>query len=70
MTEEQVLDVIMAKKGDGDKNRTDHPTFWVEMASQVPGRPVRYVKEAVKRMYDPRARKGPWTKEEDTALRT
>ena len=37
-------------------------------AATVPGRPVKYVKDHVKREYDPRARKGTWTKQEDDEL--
>ena len=41
----------------------------VVSAAVVPGRPVKYVKDHVKREYDPLARKGPWKPEEDEALR-
>ncbi len=34
----------------------------------VPGRPVKYVKDHVKRLYDPRGKKGPWSAEEDATL--
>jgi len=56
----------MAKGKAGE--RSQYPKFYSDLAGQVPGRPVRYVKEAVKRMYDPRARKGAWTKAEDAEL--
>ena len=34
----------------------------------VPGRPVRFVQKYVKRVFDPRARQGPWQQDEDKAL--
>ena len=39
------------------------------VAATTPGRPVKYVKDFVKREYNPLARKGPWKKEEDELLR-
>lgn len=38
------------------------------IAKVVPGRPVKYVRDHTKRMYDPRGHKGCWTAEEDAKL--
>lgn len=38
-------------------------------ASQIPGRPLRYVQKQVQRLYDPRGRKGAWTADEDRELK-
>ncbi|ORX37090.1 hypothetical protein BD324DRAFT_624745 [Kockovaella imperatae] len=48
--------------------RKEFPKFWPEVAAVVPGRPVKYVKDHVKRVFDPLARKGPWTPKEDELL--
>ncbi|KAL1409128.1 RNA polymerase I enhancer binding protein [Vanrija albida] len=48
--------------------RAKYPRFFPEIARLCPGRPVRYVKECIKRLYDPRAHKGPWTEAEDKEL--
>lgn len=57
----------MTSKG-RSAERGSYPGFWSEIAQQVPGRPVRYVKEAVMRIYHPSAHKGKWTAEEDRSL--
>jgi hypothetical protein len=49
--------------------RSAYPTFWFELAAEVPGRPVKSVVDATKRMYDPRAGKGMWLPSEDKALK-
>lgn len=66
MSDTDLVEIIFAK-GRGSA-RSKYPGFWAEVAAQVPGRPLRYVKEAVQRMYHPNAHKGAWTKEEDEAL--
>jgi hypothetical protein len=66
LTDTALLEIILSK-GRFDK-RSEYPHFWAELAERVPGRPVKYVVTAVQRMYDPRARKGAWTPDEDTKL--
>ena len=39
------------------------------LAMSVPGRPLISVHAHVKRAYEPAAKKGPWTREEDDDLR-
>ena len=39
-----------------------------DAAAVVPGRPVKYVRDHVRRLYDPKGKKGPWTADEDAAL--
>ena len=68
LSDEALLEIILSK-GRFDK-RSAYPHFWAELAEKVPGRPVKYVVTAVQRMYDPRARKGAWTQEEDSKLLT
>lgn len=67
LSDEELVDLLMSKGKNTEKNR--YGKFWPELAGAVPGRPVRYVKEVVKRMYDPRGRKGEWTAEEDFKLK-
>lgn len=67
LSDEELVDLLMSKGKNTEKNR--YGKFWPELAGAVPGRPVRYVKEVVKRMYDPRGRKGEWTMEEDYKLK-
>ncbi|CAK9785238.1 hypothetical protein CC85DRAFT_302155 [Cutaneotrichosporon oleaginosum] len=66
MSDEELVDLIMSKGRYVE--RGSHPTFWFDLAAQVPGRPVKSVVDAVKRMYDPRAGKGMWLPSEDRAL--
>lgn len=66
LTDDELLEIIMTKGKTA--GRVPYPKFYPELATAVPGRPVRYVKEAVKRMFDPTARKGAWSKEEDADL--
>lgn len=67
MTDSEVVDIIFAKGRSSERSK--YPGFWADVAAVVPGRPLRYVKEAVQRMYHPNAHKGAWTKEEDETLR-
>lgn len=67
LSDAELVDLLMSKGKNTEKNR--YGKFWPELAGAVPGRPVRYVKEVVKRMYDPRGRKGEWTMEEDYKLK-
>ncbi|EKC98622.1 nucleolus protein [Trichosporon asahii var. asahii CBS 8904] len=67
LSDAELVDLLMSKGKNTEKNR--YGKFWPELAGAVPGRPVRYVKEVVKRMYDPRGRKGEWTMEEDFKLK-
>ncbi|BEJ16790.1 hypothetical protein CspHIS471_0601910 [Cutaneotrichosporon sp. HIS471] len=66
VSDQEVVDIIFAKGR--SSARSKYPGFWADVAGAVPGRPLRYVKEAVQRMYHPNAHKGPWTKEEDLEL--
>ncbi|GMK59658.1 hypothetical protein CspeluHIS016_0802640 [Cutaneotrichosporon spelunceum] len=66
MSDQDLVDLIMSKGRFVE--RSPYPTFWYELAAEVPGRPVKSVVEATKRMYDPRARKGLWLPSEDRAL--
>jgi hypothetical protein len=43
--------------------------IFVLLAMSVPGRPLISVHAHVKRAYEPTAKKGPWTREEDDDLR-
>ncbi|BEJ10714.1 hypothetical protein CspHIS471_0101360 [Cutaneotrichosporon sp. HIS471] len=64
--DQDLVDLIMSKGRFVE--RSPFPTFWFNLAAEVPGRPVKSVVEATKRMYDPRARKGLWLPSEDKAL--
>lgn len=65
VSDHDLVDLIMSK---GRYVERTFQSFWFELAAQVPGRPVKSVVEATKRMYDPRARKGMWLPSEDKAL--
>ncbi|ORY31841.1 hypothetical protein BCR39DRAFT_525659 [Naematelia encephala] len=66
ISDHELVNLVMAKGRMSE--RRDFPKFWPEVAATVPGRPVKYVKDHVHRMYDPRGRKGAWTKSEDEEL--
>ena len=81
MNDDQLLDIIFAKGRTSTRN--EFPKFWPEVgehnrpcslsetdkkAAVAPGRPVRAVRNNVMREYDPRGKKGAWTKEEDKEL--
>ncbi|KAL7420724.1 RNA polymerase I enhancer binding protein [Cryptotrichosporon argae] len=63
LTDDELVSVVMHADA-----RSAYPRFWQDIGLVVPGRPLKYVKQSVERMYDPLARKGPWTKEEDERL--
>ncbi|KAH8088306.1 hypothetical protein HD553DRAFT_306104 [Filobasidium floriforme] len=66
LTEQQLSDVINAS---GKNARVQYGSFWKDVAMSVPGRPLISVHAHVKRAYEPTAKKGPWTREEDDDLR-
>ncbi|KAI0259331.1 hypothetical protein BC834DRAFT_906793 [Gloeopeniophorella convolvens] len=61
LPEDQILKLIFAKQS----KDTD---FWRQVALSVPMRPVKSVWTHVRRLWDPMAKKGKWTKSEDTRL--
>ncbi|GFZ50527.1 hypothetical protein JCM24511_08284 [Saitozyma sp. JCM 24511] len=67
VSDAELVDLIMAR-GHRLSDRERHPKFWPDIAAQVPGRPVKYVKDHLQRMYDPRGRKGAWSAKEDEQL--
>lgn len=66
LTEEALVSIAFAKGRTSERGQ--YEKFFPELAACVPGRPVKYVKEAVKRMIDPSGRQGRWTSDEDQAL--
>lgn len=66
MADTDLVDLIMSKGRFVE--RSPFPTFWYDLTAEVPGRPVKSVVEATKRMYDPRAHKGMWLPSEDKDL--
>jgi len=84
LDDHQLLEIIFGKGRGSKSARNDFPKFWPELgelhnmvftpwkliatAAVAPGRPVRAVKNYTTREYDPRGKKGKWTKEEDKEL--
>ncbi|EIW67613.1 hypothetical protein TREMEDRAFT_64204 [Tremella mesenterica DSM 1558] len=64
--DEELLEIIMAK-GENTE-RKEYPKFWPQVAANLPGRPVKYVKDMVQRMYDPLSRQGIWSEEQEATL--
>ncbi|RXK36265.1 hypothetical protein M231_06469 [Tremella mesenterica] len=64
--DEELLEIIMAKGENSE--RKEYPKFWPQVAANLPGRPVKYVKDMVQRMYDPLSRQGIWSEEQEATL--
>ena len=81
VTQDELVDIIFAKGRTSERN--DYGKFWPDTgewdarrrrsslisAAKLPGRPVKYVRDAAMRMYNPDGHKGAWTKDEDQKLR-
>ncbi|EJU06628.1 hypothetical protein DACRYDRAFT_44460 [Dacryopinax primogenitus] len=66
MSVDALRDVIFAK---GKKAREANSTFWSEITTSVPQRPIIAVYHHVRRTWHPLKRLGKWSAEEDAALR-
>ncbi|KZT60778.1 hypothetical protein CALCODRAFT_492038 [Calocera cornea HHB12733] len=66
MSVDALRDVIFAK---GKKAREANSTFWSEITTSVPQRPIIAVYHHVRRTWHPLKRLGKWSTEEDAALR-
>ncbi|KAF7430794.1 RNA polymerase I enhancer binding protein [Pleurotus ostreatus] len=62
VTEEDLLDIIFGKK-------SKESTFWSDITSAIPQRPLIAVYHHVRRHFHPMAQQGKWTAEEDALLK-
>ena len=67
LTDQQILDIIFAK---GKNSRADFGDFWQIVTEGMVDRPIASVYHHTKRIYQPDARQGAWTPEQDEMLKT
>ncbi|KAL4076126.1 hypothetical protein J3A83DRAFT_4225101 [Scleroderma citrinum] len=64
LSDDQILEIIFQKNEKGKDN-----TFWSEITTAVPQRPIIAVYHHVRRTFHPKKQQGKWTPEEDNLLR-
>ncbi|KAI6130384.1 hypothetical protein EDD16DRAFT_1470765 [Pisolithus croceorrhizus] len=64
LTDDQILEIIFQRNEKGKDN-----TFWSEITTAVPQRPIIAVYHHVRRAFHPKKQQGKWTPEEDILLK-
>lgn len=64
LTDDQILEIIFQRNEKGKDN-----TFWSEITTAVPQRPIIAVYHHVRRAFHPKKQQGKWTPEEDSILK-